>query len=144
MQPAMPVNQPQNIGKSERLPDAPCNIKPLRPHKQVKAQELLNCLNAHKAHAPRVQIEGPYGPIQILYEPSQAPVTINILKEALRVFFNQKDCRKITAPSVADALLFMIDLEKVRQGSSAPLLAFSAPEPKDPNRVYFIGNTAPP
>lgn len=108
---------------------------PLRS--QIKAEELLKILNTEQAQNPRIHIEGPHGPVHVLYEHSQAPVTFQVLKEALRITFNSKDCRKLIAPSVTDAVLFLIQLEKIRQGCDTPSMTFSTPEPKDRTQILF-------
>jgi hypothetical protein len=89
-------------------------------------EHLVKYVGRSKGDVPLVHVRSSVGPIEIEYTESAKRLSFNILSESLRITYKRNHRDKLIAPSVYEALLFLTELEAVRQRTLEPSIKFAS------------------
>jgi hypothetical protein len=96
----------------------------LHEHTLQLIERLVEHLGRSEGDVPLVHINSCVGPVEIEYTESAKRLSFNILSESLRITYKRNHRDKLIAPSVFEALLFLTEVEAVRQCTQEPCIRF--------------------
>ena len=95
---------------------------------QRKVEKLLAHLGRAKGDHPVVFVGSDSGPVLIQYSKSHKILRFSIVPESLRVVFKARLIDSLIAPSFFEALIFLAEIEVLRQGVEYPSIRIASRE----------------